>query len=121
MLLAWRSMSLRAACRSSDAISSRWPRDQDAAKLLLSTVAHAQDLAQLRHLRSVQVHPAHTTRAEVLVSLEEVQMQAVVLTPSGERADAASAGQFWSRHGSSTALLVLDLRAQGLALIRTAS
>lgn len=122
MNLAWRSASLRAACRSSNAISTRWPRDGDAAKLLLSTAAHAQDLAQLRRLLSVNVHPTHTTSAaEVLVSLEEVQMQAVVLTPSGERADATSAGQFWLRHGRSTALLVLDLRAQGLAILRTVS
>jgi len=119
--LAWRSTSLRAACRSSDAISTRWPKDGEAAKLLLSTVAHAQDLAQLRRLLSVGVQSAHTTRAEVLVLLEEIQMQAVVLTPSGEHAGATSANQFWSRHGSSTALLVLDLRAQGLALLRTAS
>lgn len=89
--------------------------------MLLSIVAHAQDLAQLRRLLSVDVHPTHMISAEVLVSLEEVQMQAVVLTPSGGRADAASAGQFWSRHGRSTALLVLDLQAQGLALLQAAS
>jgi len=57
----------------------------------------------------------------VVVSLDEVQMQAAILTPSGDRADAASSVQFWSRHGTSTALLVLDLQAQGLPLLGTAS
>lgn len=120
MQLAWQSTSLYTACRSSHALAARWPTDVHVAKSLLMTVAHAQDLAQLRRVRSVQVEPA-TTSAEVLVSLEEVQMHAAVLDSSGVRAVAAPAGQFWPHHGRSTALLVLDLQARGLALIRTAS
>lgn len=121
MQLAWESASLYAACRCNHAIYTRWPTDVDVAKSLLMTVAHAQDLTQLRRLRSVEVRPARTTSAEVLVSLEEVQMHAAVLDPSGARAVAAPAGQFWPHHARSTALLVLDLRARGLALVRTAS
>lgn len=120
-MLAWRSASLHGACRSSEVLATRWPGVGEAAMLLLSAVSHAENLGQLRRLRSVRVDPPHSNSTKVLVSLEEVQMQAVVLTLSGHRVDAAPPGQFWSRHGSAQALLVLDLTAQGLPLVRTAS
>lgn len=121
MLLAWASASLHAACRSGDALSARWPDDSDAAKLLLSAITHAQDLREVSELRSVTVTPPRTTTPEVGVSLEEVVLKALVLTPPGHHVEPVPPEQFWSRAAGATALMVLDMQARGLALVRTAS
>jgi hypothetical protein len=121
VLLAWRSHELRDVCGSEAALATRWPASASAAQDLLWAVAHAETLGSLMRLRCIRVGILDDGgRAAAVFQLEEVSMHASVLNKSGQRLPAVVPASVRTELGSATALLINDVQANGLGLVRAA-
>lgn len=124
MLLAWSSPELKLLCASRDGFMQVAPESAAAAQDLLSAIVHTPDLQTLRRLRSIRVRPIGPRRlgnATVSLELQEVHMNASVLTRTGERIRLTAISHFWERAGSAPALLIGDLAVGERSLVRAAS
>ncbi len=121
MLLAWWSPELRDICRSQVALATRWPASAGAAEDLLGAVAHAETLGSLMQLRCIRIGILDDGgRAAAVVQLEEVSMHAAVLSKTGQRLPMVAPANLRKELGSATALLINDLQANGVGLLRAA-
>jgi hypothetical protein len=90
---------------------------------MLTAIIHSADLSSLRRLRTLRVellervNPKH---AEIMISLEEVEMHAVVLSKRGEKVEIISRDTFWADAAPASRLLVGDILAEGQSLSRAA-
>lgn len=124
MLLAWSSTELQLVCKSRDGLTTCIPRRATSAQLMLTAIIHSADLSSLRRLRTLRVEPlerVNPKHAEILISLEEVEMHAVVLSKRGDKVEIGSRDTFWADTAPASRLLVRDILAAGQSLSRAAS
>lgn len=121
MLLAWRDPALERTCSSNYAIQLRWPQSSEAVKRLLWTVKHCGDLAVLLAHPSVRVTTGnHRAEAALSVLMASAGMRAMALTRTGEALRITEAHQLLEHAGTTTALLVTELMADGSNSLREA-
>lgn len=117
MLLAWSDDRLKRRCSSLATLRAISGEHADATEDLVHAVANARTLGVLLMLRSIRIG----VRAGGLkLSLEETDMYARLLTPTGEPHNLASQTTL-PDHAAATALIVDDLTIAGRSALSVES